>query len=195
MEMMVKKHQQKFRKVKDDMSRWDQLQSQLLAQFRNASSIIERLQVLQEPKNYGVFTCISGIREEVLGKQMESLETIFLSMKKTIEEFHSIVVSLEKILRDGRQLMKGGSISPSTKQMQLRIGIRPSLFDCLEGLRIIFEMHYSEYLLKSSIVSALSLKSSASDLGALNQLLIDQPNIPKEEVQFIFDIIFAEEIC
>nr|DAD41843.1 TPA_asm: hypothetical protein HUJ06_016166 [Nelumbo nucifera] len=137
----------------------------------------------------------SGIREEVLGKQMESLETIFLSMKKTIEEFHSIVVSLEKILRDGRQLMKGGSISPSTKQMQLRIGIRPSLFDCLEGLRIIFEMHYSEYLLKSSIVSALSLKSSASDLGALNQLLIDQPNIPKEEVQFIFDIIFAEEIC
>ncbi|KAI8001504.1 Uncharacterized protein LOK49_LG09G02685 [Camellia lanceoleosa] len=40
------------------------------------------------------------------------------------------------------------------------------------------------YILKASIVSALSalaLKPSDSDLGALQQLLVDQPNIPKEE--------------
>ncbi|KAK9270791.1 hypothetical protein L1049_026376 [Liquidambar formosana] len=43
MEAMVKKYVQKFRKVKDEMNRWDELQSRLLAQFRNTSSIIERL--------------------------------------------------------------------------------------------------------------------------------------------------------
>ncbi|KAJ4960928.1 hypothetical protein NE237_020838 [Protea cynaroides] len=195
MEMVVKKYQQKFKKVRDEMSRWDKLQSRLLSQFRNASAIIERLKVLQEPKNYGQLICVNGIREAILGKQMESLQTILISMKKTLEEFHGVVISLEKILRDGRQQLKGGSMSPSTNQMQLRIGIRPSLADCLEGLRLIHEMYHSEYQVKASIVSALALKLSASDLGVLHQLLVDQPNIPKEEVQFIFDIILAEEIC
>ena len=41
----MKKYQQKFRKVRDEAKRWDELQSRLLAQFRNASSIIERLPV------------------------------------------------------------------------------------------------------------------------------------------------------
>ncbi|GMQ11453.1 hypothetical protein CsSME_00054091 [Camellia sinensis var. sinensis] len=31
MEGMVKKYQQKFRKVKEEMSRWDELQSRLLS--------------------------------------------------------------------------------------------------------------------------------------------------------------------
>ncbi|XP_043719000.1 uncharacterized protein At5g43822 isoform X3 [Telopea speciosissima] len=179
METVVKKYQQKFRKIRDEINRWDELQSRLLSQFRNASAIIERLQVLQEPKNYGRLTCVNGIREAILGKQMESLQTILISMTKTCEEFHGIVVSLEKILRDGRQQVKGGSMSPGTNQMQLRIGIRPSLADCLEGLRLIHEMYHSD----------------ASDVGALHQLLVDQPNIPKEEVKSIFDIILAEEIC
>ncbi|XP_043718995.1 uncharacterized protein At5g43822 isoform X1 [Telopea speciosissima] len=195
METVVKKYQQKFRKIRDEINRWDELQSRLLSQFRNASAIIERLQVLQEPKNYGRLTCVNGIREAILGKQMESLQTILISMTKTCEEFHGIVVSLEKILRDGRQQVKGGSMSPGTNQMQLRIGIRPSLADCLEGLRLIHEMYHSEYQLKLSTVSALTLKLSASDVGALHQLLVDQPNIPKEEVKSIFDIILAEEIC
>jgi len=46
MEGMVKKYQQEFRKVKEEMSQWDELQSKLLSQFRNAASIIERLQLI-----------------------------------------------------------------------------------------------------------------------------------------------------
>ncbi|XP_058180709.1 uncharacterized protein At5g43822-like isoform X2 [Rhododendron vialii] len=180
MEGMVKKYQQKFRKVKDEMSRWDELQSRLLSQFRNASSIIERLQLIQNPKNYGALKCVGSIEDMVLRKQMESLENILLSMDKTMH------------------LVKGGSVQAAPKQLQQRIGIKPCLADCLEGLIHVYEMHQSEYLLKSSIVSALpvlALKPSGSDLGALQQLLVDQPNIPREEVQLIYDIVFAEEIC
>ncbi|XP_058180707.1 uncharacterized protein At5g43822-like isoform X1 [Rhododendron vialii] len=198
MEGMVKKYQQKFRKVKDEMSRWDELQSRLLSQFRNASSIIERLQLIQNPKNYGALKCVGSIEDMVLRKQMESLENILLSMDKTMKEFHSIVLFLEKTLHDGRHLVKGGSVQAAPKQLQQRIGIKPCLADCLEGLIHVYEMHQSEYLLKSSIVSALpvlALKPSGSDLGALQQLLVDQPNIPREEVQLIYDIVFAEEIC
>ncbi|RXH73460.1 hypothetical protein DVH24_016282 [Malus domestica] len=204
MEAMVKRYQQRFRKVKDEMDSWALLQSRLISQFRNASSIIQRLQVLQDSKNYGRLKDVVGIEEALLAKQMESLQNIFLSMKKTMEEFHAIVLSLGKIHRDGRQMVKGGASGQlSVKQLQQRIGVKPSLADCLDGLMLLQDMHCSEYvtlwyLLKSSLVSALSeltLKPSDSDLGALQQLLVDQPNIPKEEVQFIFDIIFAEEIC
>ncbi|KAL6970995.1 hypothetical protein U1Q18_030677 [Sarracenia purpurea var. burkii] len=134
----------------------------------------------------------------VLRKQMESLETILLSMNKTLEEFDGIVFFLEKILRDGRHLIKGGPVQATPKQLQQRIGIKPCLADCLDRLSLLYEMHQSEYHLKSSIVSALpvlALKPSSSDLSALQQLLVDQPNIPKEEVRLIFDIVFAEEIC
>ncbi|CAL5336590.1 unnamed protein product [Camellia sinensis] len=84
MEGMVKKYQQKFRKVKEEMSRWDELQSRLLSQFRNSSFIIQRLQVIQNPKNYGALKCIAGIEDLVLRKQMESLESILLSMNQTL---------------------------------------------------------------------------------------------------------------
>ncbi|KAJ0025892.1 hypothetical protein Pint_09207 [Pistacia integerrima] len=100
------------------------------------------------------------------------------------EEFRGIVFSFEKLYRDGRQLVKGGSNQLTVKQLQQRVGVKPCLADCLDGLMILHDMHYSEYLLKSSLVSALSelaLKPSTSDLGALQQLLVDQPNIPKEE--------------
>ncbi|KAF8394542.1 hypothetical protein HHK36_020753 [Tetracentron sinense] len=196
MEAMVRKYQQKLRKVRDEMDRWNELQSRLLRQFRNASLIIERLPVLQESKNYHRLACISGIREDVVVNQMESLETILFSMKMTIQEFHGVVLSLEKILRDGRQLVKGGSMVPTVEQMELKVGIKPSLADCLERLTVLHEMHHSEYLLKSSVVAVvptLVFKPSGGDLGALHQLLVDQPNIPREEVEFIFGVIFAED--
>ncbi|KDP36773.1 hypothetical protein JCGZ_08064 [Jatropha curcas] len=115
---------------------------------------------------------------------MDSLETILLSMNKTLEDFRSIVLFLEKMYKDGRQLVKGGPNQLTTKQLQQRVGVKPCLADCLDGLMILHDMHRSEYLLKSSLVSALlalTLKPSSGDLAALQQLMVDQPNIPKEE--------------
>ncbi|PIA46704.1 hypothetical protein AQUCO_01500323v1 [Aquilegia coerulea] len=198
MEMLVKKYQQKYRKVREEMDRWDELQSRLLRQFRNASSIIERLEVLQNLKNYGALKSIVGVREAILGKQMSSLEVILQSLKDTMQEFHAIDMSFEKILRDGKHLANGASRPLTEIQKQQRIGIQPSIADCIEGLEKIYGMHHSEYHFKLSIVSSLMSKNpppSASDFGALQQLLTDQPHIPKEEVQSIFDIIFAEELC
>ncbi|KAJ0570328.1 putative casein Kinase 2 substrate [Helianthus annuus] len=84
MEATVKKYQQKFKKVKDDMDRWDDLQTRLISQFRNASSIIGRLQLLEDPKNYGSLKNIDNIKDSIFGKQMESLQMIMLSMNKTL---------------------------------------------------------------------------------------------------------------
>ncbi|KAL6183856.1 hypothetical protein ACLB2K_045266 [Fragaria x ananassa] len=180
MEAMVKKYQQRFRKVRDKMETWAELQSLLTSQFRNASSIIQRLQVLQDSNNYGEgLRGVAHLQEAVLLKQMESLQKLLLSMNNTLEQFHGIVLSLGRIHRDGRQMIKGGSSQLSFKQLQQRVGVKPSLADCVDGLMLLQDMHCSD----------------ASDLGSLQQILIDQPNIPKEEVQFIFDIIFAEEIC
>ncbi|XP_004506410.1 uncharacterized protein At5g43822 [Cicer arietinum] len=198
MEVMVKKYQSKFRQVREEMNRWDELQSRLISQFRNASHILDRLQVLQKSNNYGILRCVSGVKDALLEKQISSLNTILVSMRKTLEELHSIVLSLEKIHRDGRQLVKGSSSRPSVKQLQQRIGVKPRLIDCLDGLLFLHEIYSSEYLLKSSVVSALSamvLMPSPSDLGSLQQFLVDQPNLPTEEVQFVLDTIFAEELC
>lgn len=190
----MKKFQQKYARIRDEMSKWDDLQSRLISQFSNAASIIERLQLLREAKNYGGLRCVLGVKEAVLGKQLESLEMIYFSMQDTMKEFHGIVLVLDKIARDGGQLLKGGS-TPTTHQMRQRIGIKPSLADCLDGLRSIHDMHKSEYLLKSSIISSLTWKCSSIDITSLRQLLVDEPNIPRDGVQSIFDIIFAEDIC
>lgn len=198
MEMMVKKFQSKFNKVREEMNQWDELQSRLISQFRNASHIVDRLQVLQKSSNYGILNCVGGVSDVLLQKQIDSLNTISFSMRKTLEEFHCIVLSLEKMHRDGRQLVKGSSSRPTMKQLQQRVGVKPTLIDCLDGLSFLHEIYYSEYLLKTSIVSALSsmalIPSNASDLGALQQLLVDQPNILTEEVQSLFDTIFAEDL-
>lgn len=197
MEALVKKYQQKFRRVKQEMGQWDELNSRLLSQFSAASAIIQRLQVIQDPKNFASLKCVEGIQDAVLVKQMESLTVIFASMTKTMEDFNGVVRSLGKLSHDGVQLVQGGSSLSKSKQLQQRIGAKPSIVECIQGLRVLHEMHESEYRLKLSIVSALEgvcLKPSASDcLGGLHQLLVDQPNIPKEEVETIFNIIFAEE--
>ncbi|XVF12332.1 hypothetical protein REPUB_Repub08aG0107300 [Reevesia pubescens] len=198
MEAMLKKYQQKFRKAKDEMSKWDELQSRLISQFQNASSIIIRLEVIQNSKNYASLNSIGGIEDAVLQKQMDSLQTILMSMKNTMEDFRAVVLALEKLQHDGKELAKGSSNQMNRKQLQQRIGVKPSLTNCIDGLMVLHEMHLDEYLLKSSLVSALStlaLKQNSNDLGALKQLLVDQPNLLNEEVQYTFDIIFAEEIC
>ncbi|XP_022989462.1 uncharacterized protein At5g43822 isoform X1 [Cucurbita maxima] len=196
MEAMVKKYQQRFRKFKDEMDHWDELQVRLISQFTNASSIIGRLQVLQDPNNYGSLSGMDGIVDALLAKQMESLQLVFSSIIKTMEELGNIVRSMEKIYRDGKQLIKGGSNQPSTKQLQQRVGLKPSLEDCLNGLRLLCDMHRSEYYLKESMVSALPQlfwkprNHSAQDLSSLQQLLVDQPNIRKEEGRGSFKDIY-----
>ncbi|KAJ8429961.1 hypothetical protein Cgig2_032086 [Carnegiea gigantea] len=183
MEAMVKKYQQKFRKVKEEMQRWEELQSRLISQFSNASPIIQRLQMIEDKKHYGILRDVDGVEQAVLRKQLESLETVMLSINMTMKDFRGMVILLEKMVRDGRQIAKGGS-QLSAKQLNQRVGVKPSLSDCLDGLTILHEMHNSEYLLKTSVVSALSkiaLKPSVTDLGTLCQLLVDQPNILTDE--------------
>ncbi|XP_006662076.1 uncharacterized protein At5g43822 isoform X1 [Oryza brachyantha] len=194
MEALVRRVQQRVRKAQEEMDRWDDLNSRLLSQFANATAIIARLPVLEEVKNYGVLRCVPSIREDLVGKQMESLEIIFVSMRETVEEFNSIAKSLHKALRDTNQMVKGGP-ALTAKQMQLQLGILPTIADCLDGLRTLCEMHQAEYALKSSVISLLTWASSSSDITAMRQLLVDQPNIAKNEVQSIFDVIFADEIC
>ncbi|XP_069153584.1 uncharacterized protein At5g43822 isoform X4 [Solanum lycopersicum] len=189
MDVIIKKYQQRFRKVKEEMEKWNELQSRLLSQFNNASSIIQRLQILQDSKNYGALTCVEAIQEAVLLKQMNSLQNILLSMNETMEKFHVVVLSLDKMVRDGRQLIKGGSVQKNVKQLQQHVGMKPSIADCLDGLQLLYEMHQSDtffrYRLKLSVISAISAfalqPSATDDLAALQQLLDDQPNIPKEE--------------
>ncbi|KAK8517959.1 hypothetical protein V6N13_128115 [Hibiscus sabdariffa] len=198
METMIKKYQQKFKKARDEMSKWDDIQSRLISEFRNASSIIARLEIIQNTKNYASLSSIGGIEVAVMQKQMDSLQTILLSMRTTLEDFRAVVLSLEKLQYDGKQLAKGSSNQMNKKQLQHRIGVKPTLTNCIDGLVLLHEMHLAEYLLKSSLVSALStlaLKPNSGDLSALHQLLVDQPNILSDEVQNVFDIVFAEEIC
>ncbi|KAL1544786.1 hypothetical protein AAHA92_21591 [Salvia divinorum] len=198
MESIVKKYQRQFRKAKDEISQWEELQSRLISQFSNASSIIQRLQAIQKSHNYGTLRCVECIEGVVLAKQIDSLQTIIITINNTMKEFCGIVSSLEKVVRDSKQLAKVGTAQMTGKQLKQQVGVKPTLADCIEGLRLLEEIHRSEYLLKLSMVSALpalALKPSASaDLGGLQQLLVDQPNIPQEEVQYIYGIIFAEEI-
>ncbi|KAG9143487.1 hypothetical protein Leryth_016477 [Lithospermum erythrorhizon] len=116
-----------------------------------------------------------------------------------MEGFQGVVSTIEKIVHDSAQLSKGGSAHLTSKQMQQRVGLKPSVVDCLDGLNLIADMHRSEYKLKETVVSTLAelaLKPSAcGDLVSLQRLLVDQPNISMDEVQNLLEIIFAEEIC
>lgn len=190
----MRKVQQRVRKAREEMDLWDDLNSRLLTNFNRATSVIDRLPVLGEDKNYGALRGVANIQEDLMGKQIESLELIFVSMRETLEKFNGIVKALNKALRDTNQMVRGGS-ALTAKQMQLQVGILPTIAECLDGLRTLCEMHQAEFALKSSIISLLTWKSSSSDIVVLRQLLVDQPNIPKDEVQSIFDVIFADEIC
>lgn len=192
MSVLLKKLQKKYASVKDVMVRWDELQSQLLTQFGNATSIINRLKVLRDDGNYGALAIIPGIKDALLAKQIKALETTFISMKDTMKEFHSIVMTFDKIERDAGQLLRGST----PQQMQLCVGKQPSLQQCLDGLSKFHEMHKSECHLKNGIISTLSvnyLKFSENDVAVLGKILGDQPNILKDEVQTTFEIILPAD--
>ncbi|ESQ44629.1 hypothetical protein EUTSA_v10003275mg [Eutrema salsugineum] len=194
MEAVIKKWQQKLRKAKEEMEKWEALQVRWVSRFSNASSIIQRLQVIQNHGSFGALRCVKGIEDAVLQKEMDQLKTLLLSMRNILEEFRGCVLTFEKLHRDGSQTLK---MELSKKRAEERIGVKPCIADCLEGLSLLYDMHQSEYHLKTSIFSALScliLKPSPGDLNALQYLVVDQPNIPNNEVQHIFDVIFAEEI-
>ncbi|CAN8247844.1 unnamed protein product [Cochlearia groenlandica] len=194
MEVVIKKWQQKLRKGKDEMEKWEAFQVRWVSLFKNASSIIQRLHELQDLRSYGALRCVKGIEDVVVQKQMDQLESLLLYMKNILEEFRGCVMTFEKLHRDGAQSLK---MESSKKRVEQRIGAKPCIADCLKGLYTLYDMHLSEYQLKFSLFSALScliIKPSPSDLNALQCLVVDQPNIPKEEVQHIFDILLAEDI-
>ncbi|WVZ62182.1 hypothetical protein U9M48_011956, partial [Paspalum notatum var. saurae] len=161
---VVRKVQRRVSKTREDMSRWDDLNTILLAQFSNSSAIISRIQMLRENKNYGPLLGVPNIRDDLVGKQLERLEQIFVSIRETLEKFNGVVKDLNKALHDTSQMVRGGS-ALTAKQMQLQVGILPTISECLDGLRTLCEMHQDD----------------SSDIAVLHQLLVDQPNIPKDE--------------
>ncbi|KAL6572206.1 hypothetical protein OROMI_013164 [Orobanche minor] len=59
-------------------------------------------------------------------------------------DIHGVVSSIEKIVRHSKQLVKVGSSQLSAKQLKQQVGIKPTLAYCLDGLRLLEEMHQSE---------------------------------------------------
>ncbi|OMO91969.1 hypothetical protein CCACVL1_06941, partial [Corchorus capsularis] len=58
-----------------------------------------------------------------------------------MEGFRSVVLSLDKLQNDGKQLAKGGSNQMNRKQLQQKVGLKPSLTNCIDGLVLLHEMH------------------------------------------------------
>ncbi|CAN6481588.1 unnamed protein product [Victoria cruziana] len=194
MERLMSKYKSKYKRAKEEMDRWEQLQSLFLTQFGNASAITRRLPVLEDPNNYGVLSTNEDIKKELLAKQLESFEMNYSAMLGTMKEFLVIVKSLEKVSEDAYFLLKEECKKITSEQMEARVGAGPSMMECLEGLKTIHEMHLFEYHLKSSVVSALNWNSSPGDLSAFGHLLADQPNIPKVQVQLIYNKIFMDGV-
>ncbi|TYI64010.1 hypothetical protein E1A91_D09G056500v1 [Gossypium mustelinum] len=94
--------------------------------------------------------CVGGMEAAVMQKQMDSLQTILLSMKNTMEDFRGVVLSLEKLQYDGKQLAKGSSNHKNKKQLQHRIGVKPTLTNCIDGLVLLHEIYHDEQLTVSS---------------------------------------------
>nr|CAB3453010.1 unnamed protein product [Digitaria exilis] len=187
MEAVVRKVQQRVRKVQEEMDLWDNFNSRLLTNFNRATLVIGRLKVIGEDKNYGSLRGVDNIREDLMGKQIEILELLFVSLRETLEKLNGVVKALNKALRDTTQMVRGGS-ALTAKRMQLQVGLLPTIAECLDGLRTLCEMHQAEFALKSSVVSLLTWKSRqvqwichSSDVAMLRQLLVDQPNIPNDE--------------
>nr|CAB3495215.1 unnamed protein product [Digitaria exilis] len=143
MEAVVRKVQQRVRKVQEEMDLWDNFNSRLLTNFNRATLVIGRLKVIGEDKDYGSLRGVDNIREDLMGKQIEILELLFVSLRETLEKLNGVVKALNKALRDTTQMVRGGS-ALTAKQMQLQVGLLPTIAECLDGLRILCEMHQAE---------------------------------------------------
>jgi len=148
--------------------------------------------VLLEAKNYGIMDSMTSILQAMPAMQIEQLELILRSMQSTIVELEKIVKSFEKLWRDGMGLLKAEKIT--AQQSEQRVGPRPSLNDCFQGLHDLYIMHRDEHKLKLAIISSLSYESRSDDVCALQVVLQDQPNLPPNEVKRIFEVIAAGDI-
>jgi hypothetical protein len=59
------------------------------------------------------------------------------------EEFSGLAKGFSKALLNTKQMVRGGSVL-TTKQMQLQVGILPTIADCLDGLQKLSDMHQAE---------------------------------------------------
>lgn len=124
---------------------------------------------------------MKSIAQALPAVQIEQLELILRSMHSTLADLEKIVKSFEKLWRDGIGLLKAEKIT--AQQSEQRVGSRPSLNDCLKGLHDLYLMHRDEHKLKLAIISSLSYESRSDDISALQVLLLDQPNLPPDEVK------------
>jgi hypothetical protein len=59
------------------------------------------------------------------------------------EEFSGLAKGFSKALVNTKQMVRGGS-ALTAKQMQLQVGILPTIADCLDGLQKLSDMHQAE---------------------------------------------------
>lgn len=188
MEHTFRKLAQKYKRAKEETDKWNDLQTHFLGLFSNAVLILERLPILTNSSNYGV---LEGISKDLIAKQLETLETLFIALQKTLRDFEKLKDSFKRLSHESCQLLKAEKLQSTSTQAQQRFGIGPSLNECIQGLENLFTMHRDEYQLKVASVDALSYNSSSNDMAALQSILADQPSIPPDEVKFIFDLFFA----
>jgi len=126
MEAVVRKVQQRVRKAREEMDLWDDLNSRLLTNFDRTAVVIGRLPVLGEDKNYGALHSVANIPDDLMGKQIESLELMLVSMRETLEKLNGVVRALNKALRDTKQMVRGGSALTVKQILYLRATSLPS---------------------------------------------------------------------
>ncbi|KAH7387588.1 hypothetical protein KP509_16G031200 [Ceratopteris richardii] len=187
MDKLLRKYAQKYKRAREEVDKWNQSQTHFLNLFSNLVSVLERLPILMDNSNYGVLEKVDGMVQDLPGKQLVTAESIFIALNKTCKEFEGNKEALKRLWHESTQILKAEKVQSTSPQAQKRFGLGPSLNECITGLENLYTMHKDEYELKVAVVNAISYKSSPNDLAAFQRILTDQPNIPPDEVPFIFD--------